>query len=92
MAVGDAHVFPGFRTPVLTLLSFKANDYFSNMLLAEVRGENTPKRKFASTGSQTHNHQVMSPTRSPLSYSGGASMERVKGSLKHTLVKMRKWW
>ena len=37
---------------------------------AEVRGKNTPKRKVASTGDQTHNHQVMSPTRSPLSHPG----------------------
>ena len=34
---------------------------------AEVRGENTPERKVALTGDQTHNHQVMSLTRSPLS-------------------------
>ena len=39
---------------------------------AEVRGENTPERKFVSTGYRTHNHQVMSPTRSPLSQPGGA--------------------
>ena len=32
---------------------------------AEVKGENTPERKFASTGDRTHNHQVMNPTRSP---------------------------
>ena len=30
------------------------------------------KRKVASTGDRTHNHQVMSPTRSPLSHPGGA--------------------
>ena len=34
---------------------------------AEVRGENTPERKFALTGDRTHNHQVTSPSRSPLS-------------------------
>ena len=33
---------------------------------AEVRGNNTPERNFASTRHQTHNHQVMSPTCSPL--------------------------
>ena len=27
---------------------------------SEVRGKNTPQRKFASTGYQTHNHHVMS--------------------------------
>ena len=40
---------------------------------AEVRGENSPERKVASTGDRTHNHQVTSPTRSPLSHPGGAS-------------------
>ena len=42
------------------------------MLLAEVRGEKMSERKFASTGSQTHNHLVMSLTSSPLSYPGMA--------------------
>ena len=42
------------------------------MLFAEVRGENTPERKVATTGDRTHNHQVMSPTRSPLSHPGVA--------------------
>ena len=32
MAVGEAHAFPGFLTPVLAQL-FKATDYFSHMLL-----------------------------------------------------------
>ena len=52
----------------------KATDYFSHRddALAEVTGENTPNRNFASTGSRTHNHQVMTPTRSPLGHSGGA--------------------
>ena len=39
---------------------------------AEVRGEDTPERKVASTGDPTHSHLVMSPTRSPLSHPGGA--------------------
>ena len=68
MVVYDSNVFPGLPTPVLTQLFFP----FSHRLLfshasAEVRGENTPERKFASNGDQTHNHQVMSQTRSPLS-------------------------
>ena len=37
-----------------------------------MRGENAPERKVASTGDRAHNHQVMSPTRSPLSLPGGA--------------------
>ena len=64
MAVGDAYVFPGFLTPVLTQLFSHAS--------AEVRGKNTPERKVASTWDQTHNLQVMSPTRSPLSHPGRA--------------------
>ena len=31
-----------------------------------------PERKVAFTGDKTHNHQVTSPTRSPLSHPGGA--------------------
>ena len=68
MAVGDSHVFPGFLTPVLTQLSFQSHRLLFPHASAEVRGENTPERKFASTGSRTHDHQVMSPT---LSHPGG---------------------
>ena len=71
MAVGDAYVFPGFLTPVLTLLFFQSHRLLFSHASAEVRGENTPERKVASTWDQTHNHQVMSPTRSPLSHPGG---------------------
>ena len=53
MAVGDAHVFPGFPTPVLTKLSFQSHRLLFSHASAEVRGENTPERKFASTGDQT---------------------------------------
>ena len=66
MAVGDAYVFPGFLTLVLTRF-FLSKPPTS----AEVRGKNTPERKFALTGGRSHNHQVMSPTRSPLSQPGG---------------------
>ena len=59
MAVGDAHVFPGFLTPVLTQLSFQSHRLYFSHASAEVRGENTPERKFASKGSLTQNHQVM---------------------------------
>ena len=71
MAVGDAYVFPGFLTPVLTLLFFQSHPLLFSHASAEVRGENTPERKVASTWDRTHNHQVMSPTRSPLSHPGG---------------------
>ena len=62
MAVGDLHVLPGFLTPVLTQLSFQSNQLLFSHASAEVRGENTPERKFTSTGYQTHNHQVISLT------------------------------
>ena len=42
-----------FLTPVLTQLSFQSH----RLLFSQ-----TPERRFASTGSSTHNHQVMSPT------------------------------
>ena len=70
MAVGDAYVFPGFLTPVLTLLFFQSHRLLFSHASAEVRGENTPERKVASTWDWTHNHQVLSPTRSPLSHPG----------------------
>ena len=41
-----------------------------------MRNENTQERKFASTGPRTHNHLVMSLTRSPLSHLGGAQFLR----------------
>ena len=72
MAVGDAYVFPGFLTPVLTILFFQSHRLLFSHASAEVRGENTPERKVASTWDRTHNHQVMSPTRSPLSHPGGS--------------------
>ena len=74
MAVGDAHVFPGFLTPVLTELSFQGHLLlFSHA--SEVSGENMPDRKLASTRYQTHNHQVMSQTHSPLNQSGAYAKE-----------------
>ena len=51
--------------------SFQSHRLLFSHASAEVRGENTPERKVASTGDRTHNHQVMSPTRSPLSHPGG---------------------
>ena len=74
MAVGDAHVFPGFLTPVLTQLSFQSYRLLFSHASAEVTGENTPERKVASTEDQTRNHQVMSPTRSPLSHLVGRDL------------------
>ena len=43
MAVGDAHAFLGFFTPVLTQLSFQSYRLLFSHALEEVRGENTPQ-------------------------------------------------
>ena len=42
MAVGDAYVSPGF--------SFEGHQLLFSHASTEVRGENMPERKFASTG------------------------------------------
>ena len=73
MAVGEAHVFPGFLTPVLTKLFFPSHQLLFSHASAEVRGKNTPERKFASTEDLTHNHQVMSPT---LSHPGHVTVRK----------------
>ena len=54
--------FLAFSHQYLTKLFPKPPNIFPHAL-AEVRGENAPERNFAST----HDHQVMNPTRSPLS-------------------------
>ena len=69
MAFGDAQVFPGFLTLVLTVLSFQSHQLLFSYASAEVKGKNVPERKVTSSGYQTH--QVMSPTCSPLSHPGG---------------------
>ena len=45
MVVGDAHVFPGFLTPVLTQLSFQSHRLLFSYASTEVRGENKPEKK-----------------------------------------------
>ena len=70
MVVSDAHMLPGSLTPVLTLISFQSPRLLFSHASAEVRGKNTQERNFAPTGSRTHNNQVMSLTRSPLSHPG----------------------
>ena len=70
MAVGDAHVFPGFLAPVLTQLFFPKPP--TTFLTCFSRGE---RRKYAGKKfglNRVSNHQVMSPTRSPLSQQGGS--------------------
>ena len=76
MAVGDAHVFPGFLTPVLTQLSFLSYRLLFSHASAEVRGENTLERKFASAGYRTHNHQVMSPDMLTTEPGGAKNVEK----------------
>ena len=72
MVVGDTCVSWLSHTSNNTTFLSKATDYLSHNASEEVRGENMPERKVASTGDRTHNHQVMSPTCSPLSHPGRA--------------------
>ena len=74
MAVGEAYVFPGF----LTHFSLQSHRLLFSHAFAEVRGENMPERKVASIGDRTHNHQVMSPTRSALSHPGGTRRSKTR--------------
>ena len=76
MAVGDAYVFPGFLTPVITQLFFPKPA--TTFLTCYCRGEseNSPDRKVFSTVDPTNNHQVMSLTCSPLSHLGRALYRR----------------
>ena len=68
-----------FLTPVLTQLFFQSHRQLFSHASAEVRGENTPERKVASTGDRTHNHKVICPTGSPLSHPGGAQTDNRVG-------------
>ena len=43
MAVGDAYVFPGFLTPVLTQYFFPKPPTTFSHAYAKVRGEDTPQ-------------------------------------------------
>ena len=76
MVVGDAHVFPGFLTPVLTLISFQSHRQLFSYASAEMRGKNMFGRNFALTGSKIHGHQVVRSTPSPLSHRGGTSFKQ----------------
>ena len=69
-------MFPGFFTRVLTQLFFpkQPTTFLTRFCSGErqKKKKKTPERNVASTGDRTHNHQIMSPTRSPLSHPGGA--------------------
>ena len=77
MAVDEALVFLGFLTPVLTQLSFQSHRPLF-LHASAMRGENMPERKLTSTGYRTHNHQVMSQTRSPLSHPLGREQKSIE--------------
>ena len=87
MAVGDAYVFPGFLTPVLTLLFFPKPP--TTFLIYFCRGERRKYtgRKVASTGDRTHNNQVMKEGRTEKEREGrnkgrkeGRKLGRKKGA------------
>ena len=50
MVVGDAHVFPGFLTPVLTQLSFQSHQLLFSHASAQVRGEKVSWRNLHQLG------------------------------------------
>ena len=77
--------FPGFLTSATTKLFFPKppTTFLTSHASSEVRRKNRPERKFASSGYRTHNHKVMSPTRSPLSHPGGAQ-EQAKARKERT--------
>ena len=64
--------FLAFSHQYLHNFSFQSYRLLFSHASAEVGEKNTPERKLASSGDRTHNHQVMSLTRSPLSHPGGA--------------------
>ena len=77
--------FPAFSHQYLHNLSFQSHRLLFSHASAKARGENTPERKVASTRDRTHNHQVMSPTRSPLSHRGRAMKNNSDSKMKMVL-------
>ena len=68
MVVVDTYVFQEWLSHTSTNnFSFQSHQLLFPHAPADVKGENTPERKVASTGDRTHNQYVMSLTRSPLS-------------------------
>ena len=68
MAVGDAHVFPGFLTPVLTLISFQSHQLLFSHASAEMRGNNMPGEILPQpvSNSQPRGHESDMLTRAPM--------------------------
>ena len=52
MVVNDAHVFPGFLTPVLTQLSFQSHRLLFSHASAVLRGENSLKESSPQPGTK----------------------------------------
>ena len=73
MADGDAYVFPGFLTPVLTQLFFpKPSTTFLTCFCRSERQKYAGKKSCLNRGSNSQLPGHPGPTRSPLSHPGGA--------------------
>ena len=70
--------FLAFSHEYLHNFSYQSHWLLFSHTSAEMRGENTQERKVPSAGDRTHNHQVMSPTCSPLSHRGQARTMQVR--------------
>ena len=65
MAVADAHVFPGFLTPVLIQLSFQSHRLLFSHASAEVRGDGKEVRLNRVMNSQPPGHESDTLTTEP---------------------------
>ena len=74
MAVGDANVFPGFLTQVLTQLSFQSQRLLFSHASADVRGK---KKSLPQPGLE------LTTTRSPLNHPGGPLHMRKNSEIKY---------
>ena len=80
MAVSDAHVFPGFLTPVLTQISFQSHRLLFSHDSAELRRKNTPEWNFNRVSdSQPPGHESDTLTTEPR-WRGNA--EWIEGNLR----------
>ena len=84
--LGTHMCFLAFSQQYKHNFSFKSHRLLFPHASAEVRGENTPERKVASIGDRTRNHQVMSPTRLPLSHPGGVQILRRRTAQELTIM------
>ena len=70
MAVGDAHVFPGFLTPILTQLSFQSQRLLS-LHASEARAGQNVRFKWVSNSQPPGQNQ----TNSPVTHPGGTNKD-----------------